>query len=169
MSVQHRRLCILEMFGDESRVTDLSWYGGNHKCPGDLQHTTCHTNISHDSVLVIQRINPSDFGETNVVMDTDPLVLSVLQPYGVVSHTQQCDDEVDQSEDAVEPQKAVPVRHKNMSVTYTPSPIQCFSNFLCYFNTSDVIHKVSDLLCTHVSQCCPSKVFRTVSCRNNAT
>lgn len=102
-------------------------------------------------------------------METDPLVLSVLQPYGVVSHTQQCDDEVDQSEDAVEPQKAVPARHKNMPVTYTSNPIQCFSTFLRYFNTFDVIHKVSDLLCTNVSQCRPSKVLRTVSCRNNAT
>lgn len=43
---------------------------------------------------------------------TDPLVLSVLQPCGVVGHTQQRDDEVDQSKDAVEPQKVVPERHK---------------------------------------------------------
>lgn len=92
----------------------------------ELKHCII-TNISHDnvlaSVLVIQRMNPTDFGETNVVMETDPLVLSVLQSYGVVSHTQQCDDEVDQSEDAVEPQKAVPARHKNMPVTCTSSPI----------------------------------------------
>lgn len=47
------------------------------------------------------------------VLATDLLVLSVLQPDQVVSHTQQCDDEVDQSKDAVEPQKAVPVRHKH--------------------------------------------------------
>lgn len=50
------------------------------------------------------------------VMATDLLIFSVLQPYQVVSHTQQRDDEVDQSQDAVQPQKAVPVRHKN-SVT----------------------------------------------------
>lgn len=47
------------------------------------------------------------------VMVADLLVFSVLQPYGVVGHTQQRDDEVDQSEDAVEPQKAVPATHKN--------------------------------------------------------
>lgn len=46
---------------------------------------------------------------------TDLLVLSVLQLYGVVSHTQQRDDEVDQSQDAVEPQEAVPASHKNTS------------------------------------------------------
>lgn len=50
------------------------------------------------------------------VMVTDLLILSVLQPYGVVNHTQQRDDEVDQSKDAVKPQKAVPARHKNTVV-----------------------------------------------------
>lgn len=46
-------------------------------------------------------------------MWTDPLVLSVLQTNRVVGHTQQRDDEVDQSKDAVEPQKVVPERHKH--------------------------------------------------------
>lgn len=50
------------------------------------------------------------------VMVTDPLILSVLQPQGVVSHTQQRDDEVNQSKDAVEPQKVVPARHKHTVV-----------------------------------------------------
>ncbi len=50
------------------------------------------------------------------VMVTDLLILSVLQPYGVVNHTQQRDEEVDQSKDAVEPQKAVPARHENTVV-----------------------------------------------------
>lgn len=44
-------------------------------------------------------------------MWTDPLVLSVLQPYGVVGHAQHREEEVDQSKDAVEPQKVVPERH----------------------------------------------------------
>ncbi len=33
-----KKTCLLEMFGDESWVRDLSWYGGNHQCPGYLQH-----------------------------------------------------------------------------------------------------------------------------------
>lgn len=56
------------------------------------------------------------------VMVTHPLILSVLQPHGVVSHTQQRDDEVDQSKDAVEPQKVVPTRQKNsdsLSIIYS--------------------------------------------------
>lgn len=56
------------------------------------------------------------------VMVTHPLILSVFQPNGVVSHTQQRDDEVDQSKDAVEPQKVVPMRHKNsynLSIIYS--------------------------------------------------
>lgn len=52
------------------------------------------------------------FKQYDVVM-TDLLVLSVLQPYRVVSHAQRRDDEVNQSKDAVEPQQAVPVSHKN--------------------------------------------------------
>lgn len=64
---------------------------------------------------------------------TDLLVLSVLQPYGVVRHAQHCDDEVDQSKDAVEPQKAVPVRHKNTAVIQTSIDSQCASQ-LCAFS-----------------------------------
>lgn len=45
-------------------------------------------------------------------MDKDLLVFSVLQPYRVVNHAQQRDDEVNQGKDAVEPQEAVPVGHK---------------------------------------------------------
>ncbi|KAG7275429.1 hypothetical protein CRUP_033162 [Coryphaenoides rupestris] len=40
---------------------------------------------------------------------TDLLVLPVLQLGGVVEHTQHCDDEVEQGQDAVEPQEPVPV------------------------------------------------------------
>lgn len=47
-----------------------------------------------------------------MAMVSDLLVFLVLQPYQVVSHTQRRDDEVDQSQDTVEPQKAVPVPHK---------------------------------------------------------
>ncbi len=55
------------------------------------------------------------FKQHDVVV-TDLLILFVLQPHRVMSHTQQSDDEVDQSKDAVEPQKAVPVGHKNTAV-----------------------------------------------------
>lgn len=103
-------------------------------------------------------------------MLTDLLIISVLQLYRVVSHTQQRDDEVDQSKDAVEPQKVVPVRHKNIVVTWMniASPVFSFT-VLCYFMRFDVIHKVLDLLCANIGQCCSSKVFRTVSCINNET
>lgn len=30
---------VLEVFGDESGVGDLSWYGGNHQCPSYLKHS----------------------------------------------------------------------------------------------------------------------------------
>lgn len=40
---------------------------------------------------------------------------------------------------------------------------------LRYFTRPDVTHKLLDLLCANISQCCSSKVFRTVSCRNNET
>lgn len=33
-----KKSCVLEVFGDESWVRDLSWYAGNHQCPGYLQH-----------------------------------------------------------------------------------------------------------------------------------
>ena len=50
------------------------------------------------------------------VLVTDLFILSVLQPYGVVSHTQQRDNEVDQSKDAVQPQKSVPVKRTENTV-----------------------------------------------------
>lgn len=48
---------------------------------------------------------------------TDPLVLFVVQPQGVVSHAQHGDDKVDQSEDAVKPQEVVAERHRNTAVS----------------------------------------------------
>lgn len=72
------------------------------------------------------------------LMMTDLLIFSVLQPYQVVSHTQQRDDEVDQSQDAVEPQKAVPMRHKNSVVVWTNIEVQFFM-VLCYFMKFNVI------------------------------
>lgn len=33
-----KKTCVLEVFSDESWVRNLSWYGGNHECPGYLQH-----------------------------------------------------------------------------------------------------------------------------------
>lgn len=46
--------------------------------------------------------------EGREVMLTDLFVSSVFQPHGVVSHAQHSDDEVNQSEDAVQPKKVVP-------------------------------------------------------------
>lgn len=46
-------------------------------------------------------------------MLTDLLIFSVLQAYRMVSHAQHCDDEVNQGEDAVQPQKIIPWRHTN--------------------------------------------------------
>lgn len=47
--------------------------------------------------------------------------------------------------------------------------VQCVFMVLRYFTRPDVTHKLLDLLCANISQCCSSKVFRTVSCRNNET
>lgn len=109
--------------------------------------------------------------ELHYVMATHPLILSVLQPNGVVSHTQQGDDEVDQSKDAVEPQKVVPMRQKKQQQFKhnIQHMVQCFIMILHFFRTCDVIHKVLNILCTNVSQRCSPKVFRAVSCRNKAT
>lgn len=72
---------------------------------------------------------------------TDPLVLAVLQPYGVVGHTQQCDDEVDQSKDAVEPQKVVPERHehtKKTAAVISATALSLIAALLGYFKASDI-------------------------------
>ena len=45
-------------------------------------------------------------------MLTDLLILSVLQLGRVVEHAEHSDDEVEQGEDAVQPQKSVPARGK---------------------------------------------------------
>ena len=54
--------------------------------------------------------------EPDNLMETDLLILSVLQPYRVMNHAQRRDDEVNQSEDAVQPQEAVPVRQEHTTV-----------------------------------------------------
>lgn len=94
------------------------------------------------------------------LMATDLLIFSVFQLQPVVSHTQQRDDEVNQSEDAVQPQKAVPLRSADRYVT--DSLTGCFIR-------SDVMPASLDLLCTNIRQCGSPKVFRTVSCKNNKT
>lgn len=108
-------------------------------------------------------------------MWTDPLVLSVLQSCGVVGHRQHGDDEVDQSKDAVEPQKVVPERHKktqnNAAIVIStsclpPSPSRRSTK------TCEFIGEALDSLCANVGQRCSSKVFRAVSCqggKKNAT
>ena len=50
--------------------------------------------------------------EAGGVVLTDLLILSVLQLGRVVEHAEHGDDEVEQGEDAVEPQKSVPARGK---------------------------------------------------------
>lgn len=47
--------------------------------------------------------------------------------------------------------------------------VSCVFTARHYFKTFNVIHKVLVLLCAYVSQCCSSKVFRTVSCGSNVT
>lgn len=53
-------------------------------------------------------------------MMTDLLIFSVFQLQRMVSHTQQRDNEVNQSQDAVQPQKAVPSRNINRAITDLP-------------------------------------------------
>lgn len=79
-------------------------------------------SISFQAAFEMLHTGPLMF-ELCDVMVTDPLILFVLQSYGVVSHTQHSDDEVDQGKDAVEPQKVVPVKHKNTkTITEKISP-----------------------------------------------
>lgn len=86
----------------------------------------------------------------------------------MVSHTQHRDDEVEQGKDAVEPQEAVPVGHKNSTVIKnTFRRTRVF--LLWYFLRLGHVHSAVDLHGANICQCCSSKVLWTVSCRNNKT
>lgn len=65
------------------------------------------------------------------MMLTDLFIISVFQPCRVVSHGQHSDDKVHQSKDAVQPKKAVPLKHTN-NTTVTDT----------FFNTSGLFHEV---------------------------
>lgn len=74
------------------------------------------TDTSADNPFQLLHTGPVMF-EPYDATATDPLVLFVVQPQGVVSHAQHGDDKVDQSEDAVKPQEVVAERHRNTAVS----------------------------------------------------
>lgn len=83
---------------------------------GKRKQLLSFTDTSADSLLQLLHTGPAMF-EPRDATATDPLVLFVVQPQGVVSHAQHGDDEVDQSEDAVKPQEAVAEGHRDAAVS----------------------------------------------------
>lgn len=74
------------------------------------------SDASADSPFELSHTTGPVMSEPCDATATDPLVLFVVQPQGVVSHAQHGDDKVDQSQDAVKPQEVVAERHRNTAV-----------------------------------------------------